>query len=52
MVLDRYNTDQFFKCFTYSTDKLWNSLSNEAVLAVKQDRFKALARKFLYIDNN
>ena len=46
-VLATYNTYQFSQCFTYSTTGLWNSLPNEAVLAVKQDRFIVLAKKSL-----
>ena len=41
-VLARYNTYQFSRCFTYSITRLWYSLPNEAVLAVKQDRFIVL----------
>ena len=47
-VLARYNTYQFSQFFTYSTTRLWNSLPNEAVLAVKQDRFIVLAKKFMW----
>ena len=36
----RYNDYQFSLCFIYFTTRLWNSLSNETVLGVKQDRFK------------
>ena len=35
--LARYNTYQFSRYFTYSITRLWNSLPNEAVKAVKQD---------------
>ena len=45
-VLAKYNTNQFSRCFTYSTTRLWNSLPNEAVLAVKQDRFIVSAENF------
>ena len=38
-VLARYNTYQFFWCFTCSTICLWNNLQNEAVLAVKHSFF-------------
>ena len=38
-VLARYNTYQLYRCLTCSTTHLWNSLHNEAVLTVKQDRF-------------
>ena len=41
-----YNANQFSRCFVYSAVLLWNSLPNEAVLTLKQDRFKASARKF------
>ena len=40
-----------FWCFTYSTTRLWNSLSN-AVLAIKQDRYLALAIKKFMIHNH
>ena len=46
-VLAMYNTFQFSGYFTYSTTRFWNSLSNEAILAVKQDCFVALAKIFL-----
>ena len=46
-VLARYNTYQFSRCFTYSTIHLWNSLPNEAVLAIKQDNFIVLAIKII-----
>ena len=45
--LARYNTYQFSRCFTHSTTCLWNSLPNEAVLAVKQKHFIILAKNFL-----
>ena len=51
LVLARCNTNQFSRCFAYSTAQLWNSLPNEAVLAIKQDRFKVLIRKFLTVDD-
>ena len=42
----RYNTYQISWRFTYSIAQLWNGLPNEAVLAVKQDHFIALAKNF------
>ena len=50
-VVARYNTYQFSQCFTYSTIHLWNTLPNEAVFAVRQDYFIALAKLFLLINN-
>ena len=46
-VVAMYNAYYFSQCFTYSITHLWNSLPNEAVLAVKQDRFIALAKIFV-----
>ena len=42
----------FSKLFTYSSANLWNILPNDTVLAVKQDCFKVLTRKYLSINNN
>ena len=44
-VVAKYYTYQFSRCFTYFTTHLWNSLPNEAVLAVNQVLFMALAKK-------
>ena len=46
-VLARYNSYKVSGCFHCSTIRLWNSLPNEAVLTVKQDRFMVLAKQFL-----
>ena len=42
-VLTRHNTYQFSWCLTC----LLNSLPNEAILAIKQDCFIVLAKKYL-----
>ena len=50
-VLAKFNTYQCFRCFTYSTTQFFKYLPNEAVLDVKQDRFIAIEKKFLLMDN-
>ena len=46
--INRCNTSQFSRCFLNSAVSCWNNLPNDVVLALQYDRFKTLAKKFLY----